>query len=120
MLIYNWKNTSLDIVDSEAVSFLSEGYRVNRYLVGASDSALKARLDGLVAILVTLDFGGVPSFRVEKGKDAIVFVEILEELRLRKMSVDDQVGASLDRFTRVPPFKNAAKIKQTLSNTDGH
>ena len=65
------------------VSFLSNIYRETRYLESATEADLAARLDGLIANLVAFDSRGEPQFQLKNGREAIAFVELLEELNLR-------------------------------------
>lgn len=83
MLTYHIQNNSIYIDDPEMVSFLSDRYRDTRYLQNAGDADLATRLDGLVANLVTFDCEGKPQFRVENGREANAFIELIEEFNLR-------------------------------------
>jgi hypothetical protein len=80
------------------VSFLSDIYRETRYLQDAGNADLAARLDGLVANLVSFDCDGEPQLRVENGREAIAFIELIEEFKLRGYRTEPLLYSRLQNY----------------------
>lgn len=119
MLSYDRATGSMEIDDPDMLSFLGGLYQRNRYLEQVSDADLCARFDGLVACIVTIDFDGKPYFEVPNHKDGMAFVELMEELRIRKWNVEAVLDQSLCRFFNVFERSDIERIsKQLLELSD--
>ena len=98
MWIYDIKNDSISIKDPEMLSFISDIYKDTRYLEYAKDDDLIARLDGLIANLVSFCPEGEPLFRAKNGRAAIAFIELLEEFNLRRVDIEPLLHPRLHKY----------------------
>ena len=101
------------------VSFLSNIYRETRYLESATEADLAARLDGLIANLVAFDSRGEPQFQLKNGREAIAFVELLEELNLRSSSIEPLLQSRLQKFTGLFNEHGIVRIESQLERFRG-
>lgn len=119
MLSFDWERAAVRIHDPEMMSFFSDIYREKRYLETIANVDLEARLHGLTANLVIIDNRGIPSFRISKGKEGHAFIDLLEELKIRKADTDQLLSTSLNRFTGLFQEHEITRIQQKLAGLDG-
>ncbi len=101
------------------LSFLSDIYRKTRYLESARDDDLDARLDGLVANLVSFNPEGEPQFRVKNGREAIAFIELLEELNLRSLNIEPLLQPRLQKYKGLFVERDIKRIQIQLERFRG-
>jgi len=119
MLSFDCEKAEVRIHDPEMVSFISGIYREKRYLKDIMDIDLVARLHGFTADLVTIDNHGIPRFHISNGKRGIAFIDLLEELKIRKINSDLHLSKSLNRFKGLFQEREIARIQQNLAGLDG-
>ena len=119
MLSFDWERAAIISHDPEMVSFLSDIYREKRYLETIPNVDLEARLHSLTANIVIIDNLGIPSLHISNGEEGIAFIDLLEELKIRKADTDQLLRESLNRFTGLFQEHEITRIQQKLAGLVG-
>ncbi|MCE8022876.1 hypothetical protein [Billgrantia aerodenitrificans] len=119
MISYNWESKSLCVLDQDMVSFLSHLYRETRYLENVPEKAIKHRLHGLVANIVTIQADGRPSFKVPNNEHGISFVDLLAEMEIRDWCKKPWLSEELERYANIITKSRMTIISKKINELKG-
>ena len=119
MLSFDWERTAVRIHDSELLSFLSDIYRESRYLEAIPDDKLKDRFHCSIANLMIIDNRGIANLRISNGKEGLAFIDVFEEMKIRKIDTDQILYNYLNGFTGLFHERDITLIQRRLVNLRG-
>lgn len=102
------------------VSFLSQGYHESRYLESLPLDRLIKRIIGLTGALIEVNKYAEPVLNIGNGKNAIAFIEALEECKIRKQNVDKCITEVFKKFDNLFDLETLNLIYNQVQGLQGN